>query len=109
MLTYTTPRTEAVIENWPSGSRRVTARFYIETHATRGQRCGRTTTGAAKYTPYAKAMRIVDGSDGRIYVIADNGSYGFVTVWRSNLSIHEETIRPGNARYDAVVALFGER
>ena len=37
---------EAVIENWPSGSRRVTARFYIETHATRGQRCGRTTTGA---------------------------------------------------------------
>ena len=36
-LTYSNPRMEATIENWPSGSKRVTARFEIET-AARGER-----------------------------------------------------------------------
>lgn len=65
MKTYSNPRTEAVIENWPSGSKRVQAIFTIENDPKRGQRATRTTTGATKKLTYASKMRIVDGDDGR--------------------------------------------
>jgi hypothetical protein len=65
MKTYSNPRLEATIENWPSGSKRVTAVFSIEIHPNRGQRAVRKITGAAKKLTYATAARIVDGDDGR--------------------------------------------
>ncbi len=67
-MSYSNPRTSAVIPDWPSGSQRVTATFSIEAHPKRGERGVRTTTGAPKTLTYARKARIVDGDDGRIYI-----------------------------------------
>lgn len=66
-LKYSNPRMEATIPDWPSGSKRVTARFEIE-KAKKGERAIRTTDGAPKKLTFAKLARIVDGSDGRTYI-----------------------------------------
>jgi len=43
-MNYSNPRLKAIIENWPNGSRRVTATFEIEHDPKRGERAVRTTT-----------------------------------------------------------------
>jgi hypothetical protein len=103
-LTYGNPRLHAVIENWPSGAKRVQAIFEIET-TNLGQRARRTTTGAPKVLTYAKQMRIVDGSDGRTYVAALS-NYGHITIWRGDMKYLEEVIYELNPRYPALRALF---
>lgn len=115
MKTYSNPRLEAVITDWPTGNTRTTATFRVETHPTRGQRGTRFTLdprtgkpGAVKVLTYAKQFRIVDGDDGRTYLIADQGTYGFITVYRGDLKYQEETIWPNDERFAAVAALFGE-
>jgi hypothetical protein len=105
MTTYSNPRTNAVIENWPSGSKRVTATFAIETHPKRGERATRTTTGATKALTFAKQMRIVDGDDGKTYVAALT-MYGHVTIHRGDMKYVEESVHSGDARYPALLALF---
>lgn len=83
LLEYTNPRTSAVIEGWPWGQKlRTTARFFIEANKY-GERAGRILVDprsgrdcAPKFTTYAKAARIVDGSDGRTY-IATLGQFNF--------------------------------
>lgn len=115
MTTYSNPRMEAVIEDWPSGSHRVRATFKVEQHPTRGERATRTTinpkTGkpsALKALTYARRMRIVDGDDGKTYIVADNGNYGFITVTHGHMKFQAETIwlRDG-ARFTETMALFG--
>lgn len=68
-MIFSNPRTEATIENWPSGSKRVTAEFKVETN-NKGSRVVRTTTGKPKMTTYYLKMVLVDGDDGKIYAIA---------------------------------------
>lgn len=41
MTEYANPRMHAVVENWPSGSKRVTAVFEIEQHPKKGERATR--------------------------------------------------------------------
>ncbi len=112
VLTYANPRMEAVINDWPSGSHRVQARFWVQV-TNRGERACRTTanpkTGkpcAPKILTYAQRMRIVDGSDGKIYIIEDNSNYGHITVMQSNLQYNHETIHRGEPRHSEVMALF---
>jgi len=69
MIQLTNPRTEATIENWPYGRKQVTANFEVEANK-RGERVKRTTTGKPKATTYYAKCRIVDGDDGRTYVLA---------------------------------------
>lgn len=103
--TYSNPRMRATIEGWPSGNKRVTATFYIET-TRRGQRAVRTTTGKPTKLTFAKEMRIVDGDDGRTYIAALS-FYGGVTIMRGDMKFHEETIsREDESRYPALRALF---
>src|SRR6185437_4732438 len=90
-ITYNNPRMSAVIHDWPSGSKRVTARFEIE-QTNRGERAVRTTTGEPKKLTFAKMARIVDGSDGKTY-IAEFTSYGFVSIMQSNMKFKQECIR----------------
>ena len=106
--TYSNPRMNAVIENWPSGGERVTATFTIETHPTRGQRAIRTTTGAPKKLTYAKQMRIVDGDDGRTY-IAELSLYGNITIMRGDMKYAEEMFHPRDLGYADLLALFEVR
>ncbi len=103
--TYSNPRMSATIEDWPSGSKRVTAVFAIEQHAKRGERAVRTTTGAKKALTYARKARIVDGDDGRTY-IAELTMYGFVSIMRGDMKISEETIHLNDPRYPMARALF---
>lgn len=104
-LRYSNPRMSAVIENWPSGSKRVTARFEIEQDAKRGERAVRTTTGEPKKLTYAKMARIVDGSDGRTY-IAEYTIYGHISIMRGDMKFQQETIHSTDPRYAEVLELF---
>ena len=104
-LTYSNPRMQATIENWPSGSKRVTARFEIEQTPRKGERAVRTTTGDPKKLTYAKLARIVDGSDGRTY-IAEFTMYGHITIMRGDLKCSHETVHPSDPRYAAALELF---
>ena len=105
-LTYSNPRMSAVIPDWPSGSRRVTARFDIE-QTPRGERAVRTTDGAPKKLTFAKMMRIVDGSDGRTYIAAYS-FYGHITIKRGDMKFDHETIYETDTRYPLVLELFAQ-
>lgn len=113
-LTYSNPRLEAVIENWPSGSKRTTATFRVESHASRGERATRTTidprTGrpsAAKVLTFSRKCRIVDGDNGRTYLIRLT-EYGHISIMRSDMQLQEESIFETDPRYAAVAALFDQ-
>ena len=103
--TYSNPRLEAVISDWPSGSRRVEARFAIEARAGKGERATRTTTGAPKVTTFALKTRIVTGDDGRTY-IANLTMFGHISIMRGDMQFSEEAIFPHDPRYPEVAALF---
>jgi hypothetical protein len=112
MTSYSNPRLEAVIDNWPSGSKRTTATFRIEAKTGRGERATRFTidpkTGrpsATKVLTFANKARIVDGDDGRTY-IAELSMYGHVTIMRSDMKFEHETLWPRDNRYPEVIALF---
>src|SRR6202049_4038579 len=104
MPKYSNPRMTATIENWPSGSKRVTAQFHIET-TPRGQRAVRVTTGAPKKLTFAQKMRIVDGDDGKTYN-AELSMYGHITIMRGDMKYNEETVFEDNPRYAELRALF---
>jgi len=70
MINLSNPRTEATIEDWPSGRKRVTARFYVETKPKFGQRMARVTTGKPKTTTYYQRIVLCDGDDGKTYLLA---------------------------------------
>jgi hypothetical protein len=103
-LNYSNPRMAATIQNWPSGSKRVTAVFKIE-QTGRGERAVRVTEGAPKKLAYAKMARIVDGSDGRTY-IAEYTMYGHISIMRGDMKFSQETLHPTDPRYTEVVELF---
>lgn len=105
MPNYSNPRTTATIENWPHGSQRVTAHFSIEADPKRGERAVRVTTGAPKKLTFAQKMRIVDGDDGRTYIVALTG-YGFVSVMRGDMKIQEESVHAGDPRHAGMLQLF---
>lgn len=104
-MKYSNPRMSATIENWPSGSKRVTARFEIEQHPKRGERAVRTTDGAPKKLTFAKLARIVDGDDGRTY-IAELTIYGSISIMRGDMKFQHETIHSRDPRYSEALELF---
>lgn len=91
MITFTNPRHSAVIENWPmGGDRRGRAVFTVEHHPKRGFRASRTTTGKPKHTTYCHAMAIVDGADGRTYILAmSEPMYGSAITVKSSDMQHD--------------------
>ena len=101
---YSNPRMAATIENWPSGPKRVTARFQIE-QTSRGERAVRITDGAPKKLTFAKLARIVDGDDGRTY-IAEYTIYGHISIMRGDMKFQHEVIHSSNERYVEVLELF---
>ena len=106
MTEYSNPRMSAVVENWPSGGKRVTAEFTIEQSPTHGERGARTTTGKPKKLTYGRAARVVDGDDGKTYVAAQAAHYKHITIYRGDFKYAEETIFPDDLRYAVVHKLF---
>lgn len=108
---YSNPRLEAEIDNWPTGSYRTKAIFKIEQTA-RGERGTRVTfhpiTGkpaAPKKLTYARKARIVDGDDGRTYII-ELTSFGFISVRKGDMKFEHESIFEENPKYAEVRKLF---
>lgn len=113
MIQYSNPRLAASFTDWPSGRHRTTAHFSIETHPKRGERAVRVTlhpvTGAPsapKMLTYAKQVRIVDGDDGRTYLLELSMWTHFVTVMRGDMKFQEEVIYDTDERYPALLAMF---
>ncbi len=108
-MEYTNPRKEAVIEDWPYGNKRVTCTFFIETKGDK-ERAVRVTTrptgghNKPKKLTYAKQVLIVDGDDGKTYILNDNGFA--ITVTQSNMKYQEEFIIESDARYANLNAMF---
>ena len=112
-LTYSNPRDAASFDNWPFGrTAKTLCTFAIETHGARGQRAVRTIidpkTGKAcapKTLTYAQRATIVDGSDGKTYILT-RSSYGWITVFQSNMQFNEEHIAAHEPRFAEINALF---
>lgn len=106
MTNYSNPRMAATIADWPHGSQRVTAQFSIEQDPKRGERAVRVTTGAPKKLTFARKMRIVDGDDGRTYILALSHYGQMVSVMRGDMKFNHETISETDPRCAELLKLF---
>ena len=68
-LTLSNPRRLYVAHNWPSGSKRVTREFGIQIDDAGRERALTWTKGKPKYSAWYQSCRVVDGSDGKTYVV----------------------------------------
>lgn len=106
---YSNPRLEATFDNWPlGGTRRGQCRFFVEKNA-RGARVGRITTGKPKYTTYRsnEDVCIVDGDDGRTYILQDVKIYNFISVTRSDFMTHDSIHKSSEPeKYEEVLNLI---
>lgn len=90
--------------------------FYIETDPKKGQRAVRRTVNpkngtlsAPKKLTFGHKHRIVDGSDGRTYILSKSGAYGFISVMQSNMQFQQEAIFPSDPeRYAMADALLDQ-
>jgi hypothetical protein len=105
-MTYSNPRTKATIDNWPSGSRTVTAQFSIERHPTRGERAVRVTTGKPKTLTFARKVRIVDGDDGRIYLAELSKFSNHISIMRGTMDYQQEFIGNDDPRHAELLTMF---
>jgi len=109
--TYTNPRLHVEYTDWPiGGSNRGKCVFWVESK--KGQcRIGRKTTNKhgewckPKYTIYGGPCAIVDGNDGRTYLLRHAGAFKFITVSRSDFYDHE-TVHADNPRLVELLALL---
>lgn len=85
MISFTNPRLNATFGDWPLGfNARGTCTFVVETHPKRGQRVLRTTTGKPKASTYSDKCCIVDGSDGKTYLLHYSKLYEAVSIYQSD-------------------------
>lgn len=115
---YSNPRISATIQNWPmGGGKRGPVVFEIQRVNNRGERALRTSfdgmgrRSKPKKLTYAQQARIVDGDDGRTYILEDTGSH--LSVMRGDMKYSEEAIFPTldvnntpNPRYFELIKLF---
>lgn len=110
-IIYTNPRKSVTIEDWPYGQQRTKVTFEIDAN-NRGERCIRTTinpkTGRPtkpKAATYSPLVRLVDGSDGRIYIMSYT-EYGFIKVMQGNMKFEHEVIHRDDSRFAELVTLL---
>ena len=117
-MNYSNPRMKAIIEDWPiGGTNRGSAIFEIETHPSRGQRATRVTEkkdrtwGKPKLGTYADIVRIVDGSDGRTYLMSLSHHFNQINVMRGDMKHSHETLHLSEdpERYAAWMELLGSK
>ena len=86
-MKFSNPRLRAEIADYPiGGSRRGLCVFEIIHKEGKGWKFFRTTTGKPKGDiAYGRAGCIVDGDDGRTYLLQRAGSFNFISVYRSDM------------------------
>jgi hypothetical protein len=84
-ITLSNPRTRAEFTNWPmGGGKRGPCVFEVHFDAKKGYRVSRTTNGKPKFTTFAGPAVIVDGSNGKTYVLRHVPQYGMIDIVRSD-------------------------
>ena len=102
MLPFSNPRLVAEFDDWPSGQHRVRCRFQVLPCDRYGVRVSRTTTNPAgkwnkpKLTTAAGPSAIVDGADGRTYVLQEVPAYRAVGVLASDFMCAALPCKHGN-------------
>ena len=111
-MQYSNPRLRAAIQGWPSGRYdKTVALFVINRDAKRGERCERVTEklngslSKPKLGIYAPITRIMDGDDGKTYIVSLT-EYGSISVMQGNLKYSEEYISDGDTRFAGLVDLL---
>jgi len=90
VVTFSNPRIKAEIPNYPlGGNKRGLCVFHVE-RKNEKWRVGRTTTGKTKYTTWSGQVAIVDGDDGRTYILQRSDMFGFITIYRSDFKCAEQ-------------------
>lgn len=84
MIKFSNPRRRAEFTDWPNGSKRVNCVFDMEFKLGKGWRFTRTTTGKPKTTTYGREGCVVDGEDGKTYLIQRAGQFNFINIFRSD-------------------------
>lgn len=109
---FSNPRDFAEFDDWPSGGNRVKCKFEIERKPGK-TRVVRTTTDKFGYwqkpkkNTYSADAKIVDGDDGRTYIIRLT-SYGFIDIDKSDFYRAEDPVfqRDSPERYEELIQLF---
>ena len=93
------PRKDAMIEDWPIGRNRCRCHFFVETHPKRGERVireteNKTRTGwnKPKKLTYATCMVVVDGDDGKTYILSWHKDWHHLTLWSGDMKLQLKTI-----------------
>lgn len=82
-MIFSNPRLKAVIEDYPlGGNKRGQCTFEIEFKPGKGYRAVRTTTGKPKLHTYGGKAVIVDGDDGKTYILQHTNYGGFINISR---------------------------
>ncbi len=106
--TLSNPRRETTIDDWPIGRQRCRCRFAVEAHPKRGERVARWTENKTrtgwnnpKKTTYATRFAIVDGDDGRTYLLSFNRDWGCIVLHAGDMKHHITTIRHDDGETEA--------
>lgn len=117
MITFSNPRLDTTIEDYPTGlGKRGPCRFWFESKAKKGHRICRQTTGKVKTATFGDKGCIVDGSDGRTYILQFAGQFDFINVMRSDFMRAGDEVTgkigggifPEDTRYEELKALILE-
>ena len=83
MIKFSNPRLHAEFTDWPlGGNKRGRCVFHVENGGKKGWRFTRVTTGKPKTATYGREGAIVDGEDGKTYLIQRAGAFNFITIKR---------------------------
>lgn len=111
-IQYSNPQMERTFDDWPYRQVQTTCVFEV-THRNNRERCQRRTQepmskrwNNPKLTTYGLKCRIMDGDDGKIYVVTWN-NYGFFNVMRSCLKLQQESVSLGDPRFEDMRKQFG--
>jgi hypothetical protein len=110
LITFTNPRFYAEFADWPlSAGKRGRCTFRVET-SERGARVLRTTTGKAKTTTYCQRAVIVDGSDGKVYILELAPRAGHITIRAGTLfnASPADIGRPATVHVSSEPEAYGE-
>lgn len=108
-LVFTNPRLEAVIEDYPlGGNKRGRCTFRVEHNPKKGYRFVKQTFGKPKADTYGGKAAIVDGNDGRTYLIQFAGDFDFIKINRFDFKNAAEPAFPSDPLYATLAALIAQ-
>ena len=114
-LVFSNPKSQVEFDDWPCGGERVKCKFWVEKHATRGFRVCRQTTDRRgqwckpKATTYGGFAAIVEGNDGRTYVLQVSDKYAsHICVYRHDFMQAAQPVFPDHADFQKLMSLILE-